>query len=422
MPLQPGTQLGPYVIEGSLGAGGMGEVYKARDPRLDRIVAIKTLASHLTSDNEWQHRFDREARAIASLSHPNICAIFDVGQDAGLAYLVMEYLDGDTLAERLASVGRPLPIGETLGIAAQLAHALAAAHKAGIVHRDLKPANIVLLRSGTTHHGGPQVKVLDFGLARLAGSTPDPEPLMTRAAPLTAVGMLVGTVPYMSPEQVEGRIADARSDIFSLGSVIYEMATGRRAFDAGSQAGVIAAILERQPEPIAQLHPMTPAGLDRVVSTCLAKSPDDRWQHAGDIARQLGWIASELQSGAREVPSTASSVAPVDEAQRRKRAIGWAPIVAAAACLALAADLGWRIFGTTSRLPPVTDPIAAHLPLSVPGATIDHVEVSPDGRTVAIEGSRPDGRRRKLVVSARRWAARGAAEPRPQYAARRLVA
>ena len=210
---------------------------------------------------------------------------------------------------------------------------------------------------------------------------------MTRAAPLTAVGMLVGTVPYMSPEQVEGRIADARSDIFSLGSVIYEMATGRRAFDAGSQAGVIAAILERQPEPIAQIHPMTPAGLDRVVSTCLAKSPDDRWQHAGDIARQLGWIASELQSGAREVPSTASSVAYVDEAQRRKRAIGWAPIVAAAACLALAADLGWRIFGTTSRLHPVTDPIAAHMPLSVPGATINNVEVSPDGRTVAIEAA-----------------------------------
>ena len=227
----------------------------------------------------------------------------------------------------------------------------------------------------------------------------------------------------MSPERVEGRIADARSDIFSLGSVIYEMATGRRAFDAGSQAGVIAAILERQPEPIAQIHPMTPAGLDRVVSTCLAKSPDDRWQHAGDIARQLDvGCASELQSGAREVPSTASSVAYVDEAQHRKRAIGWAPIVAAAACLALAADLGWRIFGTTSRLHPVTDPIAAHMPLSVPGAMINNVEVSPrwtHGRHRGQPAGRP---RRKLVVSARRWAARGAAEPRPQYAARRLVA
>jgi serine/threonine protein kinase/Tol biopolymer transport system component len=418
MPLSTGTRLGPYVIEAALGAGGMGEVYKARDPRLDRIVAIKVLPSHHTDDPERQQRFDREAHAVAALSHPNICAIFDVGQDGGIAYLVMEFLDGETLAERLAAggratsgsrigsegsggtagpvprTGRPLPIGETLGIAVQLANALAAAHKAGIVHRDLKPANVVLLRTGGSQHGAPQVKVLDFGLARIAGAAQAPEPQVTMAAPLTGVGTLVGTVPYMSPEQVEGRDVDTRSDIFSLGSVIYEMATGRRAFDAGSQAGVIAAILERQPEPITIVQPMTPPGLDRVVRACLAKAPDDRWQHASDIARQLTWLVAESESGVERGPSSGTT-APAETAAARRsiaRSFGWPHVVAGVACLLLAADVAWRPPGRSAAALSSDSPTAVHMPLSVPGVAIDFVRVSPDGRTLAITGTREDGR------------------------------
>lgn len=429
MALSPGTRIGPYEIVGAIGAGGMGEVYKARDPRLDRIVAIKVLpADHLAdgdsssgsghssarSRNERLERFDREARAVAALSHPNICAVFDVGQDARTAYLVMEYLDGETLGERLAAAGRatssrtgrdgsdagssaaivaagrPLPIAETLGIAVQLANALAAAHNAGIVHRDLKPSNIILLRTGATQHGAPQVKVLDFGLARIA-SAAAPALETTIAAPLTGIGMLVGTVPYMSPEQVEGREADARSDIFSLGSVIYEMATGRRAFDAGSQAGVIAAILERQPEPITRVQPMTPPGLDRIVRSCLAKTPDDRWQHATDIARQLGWLASELDSGASAVSALPAPAAGTDGGQRW-RSLGWPHAIAGAAVLLLAADLAWRPPGRSGGQQSDTGATAVHMPLGVPGVDVGSVRVSPDGRTLAISGSPADGR------------------------------
>ena len=418
MTFMAGHSLGPYEILGALGAGGMGEVYKARDPRLDRIVAIKVLPSHRADDPERQQRFDREARAIAALSHPNICAIFDVGHANGTAYLVMEYLDGETLAERLAagarsgsggrsahsgggdhrSAGtsastlpaeRPLPIHETLGIAAQLAQALAAAHNIGIVHRDLKPGNIVLLRSGRAHEGVPQVKVLDFGLARMAARPS--EPMMTTAAPLTAVGMLVGTVPYMSPEQVEGREVDARSDIFSLGSVIYEMATGRRAFDAGSQAGVIAAILERQPEPITQVQPMTPAGLERVVRACMAKAPDDRWQHAGDVARQLSWLAAESESGIERRSSPESQPAATSLSQSKPRPARWPLVVAGVASLLLAGDVLLRVLGTAHTATPSTA-IPVHFPLHAEGVAIVTVRVAPDGRTLAIMGTREDGR------------------------------
>ena len=420
MTLVAGDRLGPYEILGALGAGGMGEVYRARDPRLDRIVAIKVLPSHGADDPERQQRFDREARAVAALSHSNICAIFDVGHANGTAYLVMEYLDGETLADRLtvgarsgsgsrsarsggsdcSSVGtsastprlvRPLPIRETLGIAVQLAHALAAAHNSGIVHRDLKPANIILLRSGRADEGVPQVKVLDFGLARMA---PRPtEPMMTTAAPLTGIGTLVGTVPYMSPEQVEGREVDARSDIFSLGSVIYEMATGRRAFDAGSQAGVIAAILDRQPEPITQVEPMAPAGLERIVRACIAKAPDDRWQHAGDVARQLSWLAAESESGTDRRPSSESLPAATATSlrQSRPRVARWPLVVAGVASLLLAGDVLWRVFGTTHTAAPSTG-IPVHFPLHAEGIDIVSVRVAPDGRTLAIMGTREDGR------------------------------
>jgi serine/threonine protein kinase len=261
--------------------------------------------------------FDREARAIAAFSHPNVCAIFDVGHDQGIAFLVMEYLEGETLAARLerggartpmttgpsASTPRPgsgsstetaassmtrraLPIAETIRVATALADALAAAHRAGIVHRDLKPGNIMLTRAG--------VKVLDFGLARMVGrdGAPDGAAATMTVSPLTGLGMLLGTMPYMSPEQLEGKDVDTRSDIFALGAVIYEMATGRRAFEGTSHASLIAAILDRHPTPISDLQPLAPAGLDQIVRTCLEKDPDDRWQHAGDISRQLKWLSA----------------------------------------------------------------------------------------------------------------------------------
>jgi serine/threonine protein kinase/Tol biopolymer transport system component len=420
MTLAAGARLGPYEIIAALGAGGMGEVYQARDPRLDRIVAIKVLPSSRADDPERLERFDREARAVAALSHPNICAIFDVGHAEGVAYLVMEYLDGVTLADRLVagtrsgsggrsvhsvgsdqqspgttpsspSAARPLPVRETLGIAVQLANALAAAHNAGIVHRDLKPANIILLRSGSGREGIPQVKVLDFGLARMAVRTS--EPLMTTAAPLTGIGTLVGTVPYMSPEQVEGREVDARSDIFSLGSVIYEMATGRRAFDAGSQAGVIAAILERQPEPMTHVQPMTPPGLERVVRTCLAKAPDDRWQHAGDVARQLSWLVAESESGAGHRSSSDAPTGAVteDRGPSKPRVARWPIALAGVASLLLAGDVVWRLVRTSGRAD-TTTAIPVHFPLRVDGVAIQLVRVSPDGRTLAISGVDEDGR------------------------------
>jgi serine/threonine-protein kinase len=270
-------------------------------------VAIKVLlpdqvTGPSTDSASRQQRFDREAKAIAALSQPHICAIFDVGREDGTAFLVMEYLEDETLAARLArgsarsssswragsqplasptpDDGHALPVAETLRIATALADALAAAHRAGIVHRDLKPGNIMLTKSG--------VKVLDFGLAKALAAddaTAEADATMTATTPLTGMGTLLGTMPYMAPEQVEGREADARSDIFALGAVIYEMATGRRAFRGASQASLIAAIMDRQPEPISQLQPLTPMGLERIVSTCLEKDPDQRWQHASDIAQ-----------------------------------------------------------------------------------------------------------------------------------------
>ena len=287
----------------------MGEVYRARDTRLDRAVAIKVIRSRETPSPVMRERFQREARAIAQLSHPNICTLYDVGHLEGTDFLVMEYLEGETLdtrisRQKLRSVrgdvpGRTaaraaLPLDETLRIATQLAEALAAAHRAGIVHRDLKPGNIMLTRGG--------VKVLDFGLARFqpwtAVSEVDRASTVT-AASLTGEGTLVGTMPFMAPEQLEGRSIDARADIFALGAIVYEMATGRRAFTADSQAGLIAAILEREPPPMTDDEPRTPRSLERLVRKCLAKNPDDRWQSASDIADQLRWIAPGEDTAAR---------------------------------------------------------------------------------------------------------------------------
>jgi serine/threonine protein kinase len=284
MPLAPGAKLGPYEILAPLGAGGMGEVYRARDTRLERTVAIKILPAQLSADPIRKQRFEREAKTISSLNHPHICVLHDVGHQDGMDYLVMECVEGETLAKRLEKGS--LPLEQVLKYGAQIADALDKAHGNGIVHRDLKPGNIMLTKSGA--------KLLDFGLAKPVASEAAAVTLMTTptgARALTAEGVIVGTFQYMSPEQLEGKEADARTDIFAFGAVLYEMGTGTKAFDGKTQASIIAAILEREPPPMSSLQPMAPAALDRVVKTCLAKDPDERWQTAHDVKLQLQWIA-----------------------------------------------------------------------------------------------------------------------------------
>ena len=281
MPLPSGTKLGPYEIQSLLGAGGMGEVYRARDTRLNRTVAIKILIKGLTETSEARLRFEREARAVSSLNHPHICALYDVGQQDGIEYLVMEYLEGETLAARIAK--GPLPCADLLRYASQIADALGKAHRQGMVHRDLKPGNVMLTKTGA--------KLLDFGLAKggeiLQG---DMESSPTLSRSLTAQGTIVGTMQYMSPEQLEGKEADARSDIFAFGAMLYEMATAKKAFEAKSQASLIAAILKEESRPMHELQPATPLLLERVVKTCLAKDPDERPQSAHDLKLDLDWI------------------------------------------------------------------------------------------------------------------------------------
>src|SRR5580692_9555450 len=301
MAILPGRRLGPYEILSAIGAGGMGEVYKARDTRLDRIVAIKVLPTHLADRSESRERFEREARAIASLNHPHICTLHDIGHQDGTDFLVMEYLEGETLAQRLKK--GPLPLDQVLQCAIQIADALDKAHRKGITHRDLKPGNIMLTKSGT--------KLLDFGLAKLAqeaAPVTSASQLPTLKSAITSEGTILGTLQYMAPEQVEAKEVDARTDIFAFGAVVYEMATGKRAFEGKTQASLIAKILETDPPPIASLQPMTPAALDRVVRKCLAKEPDKRWQSANDLANELKWIAESGASAAVAVAATAERV------------------------------------------------------------------------------------------------------------------
>jgi len=280
--LNPGARLGPYEVLSALGAGGMGEVYKARDTRLDRIVAIKILPDALAADSQFRDRFDREARTISQLDHANICALYDVGEETGTAYLVMQYLEGETLADRLTKGA--LPLDQALRVAIQIADALAVAHGAGIVHRDLKPGNIMLTKSGA--------KLLDFGLAKTSASGLGETHLSTlpTTPPITQQGSILGTFQYMAPEQIEGREADARTDIFAFGAVVHEMVTGKKAFEGKSQASLIAAIMSADPLPILTLQPMYPPALARLVKICLAKAPDARWHSAHDVAVQLRWI------------------------------------------------------------------------------------------------------------------------------------
>ena len=378
MALTTGTRLGPYEIIAPVGAGGMGEVYRARDTRLDRTVAIKVLASHLIEKPDARQRFDREARAISSLQHPCICTLHDVGRQGGVDFLVMEYLEGETLAKRIAK--GPLPPDQLLKCGIEICAGLDKAHRSGVVHRDLKPSNIILTKTGA--------KLLDFGLAKPLDVAPivsltalptSSKPIEgSPAKPLTTEGSFVGTFQYMSPEQLEGREADERSDIFSLGAVLYEMATGKRAFDGKSQSSVIAAILERDPPPISQLQPMSPSSLDRVVKICLAKDPDDRWQSVHDVELQLRWIAE----GGSQAGIAASARAQRTLAQFAGWAVG---AICVLATIVLAAVIFLRApqpapAMRSSLLPPKS---SAYEPYNF--------AVSPDGSRLAFVAMGPDG-------------------------------
>jgi serine/threonine protein kinase len=310
--LPSGTRLGAFEILGLLGAGGMGEVYRARDTRLDREVAIKVLSRDLADDTGGRERFEREARAISRLTHPHICTLYDVGsaeidgRDA--RFLVMELIDGETLADRLCR--GTLHLGQAIEVAIGILDALGAAHAMGIVHRDLKPANIMLTKSG--------VKLLDFGLARLTPARVAGQATLTSGEDsLTAPGSVFGTMPYMAPEQIRGAEADARTDLFAFGTVFYEMVTGRRAFNARSQPALIAAILEQEPPPLTTEQPLAPPALNALVRACLAKDPGERWQHARDVALALRGVA-EGRPPSRPQPASDASAA-LDRASRVRR-------------------------------------------------------------------------------------------------------
>ncbi len=290
MAISPGTRLGPYDILGPIGSGGMGDVYRARDTRLDRTVAIKVLPERFAGRDDLRQRLEREARAVSSLNHPHICTLFDIGHQDGIDYIVMEYLEGETLAARLAR--GPLPLDDVLRYGIQIAAALDRAHRQHITHRDLKPANIMLTKSGA--------KLLDFGLAKVQPSAPAVDDV-TRTEALTTEGAIMGTFQYMAPEQLEGAAIDGRTDTFAFGAVLYEMATGRRAFEGKSQASLIAAILKHDPAPISAVA--SPHGLDRIIRACLEKDPGDRWQSMRDVLRELQWVGQPVPAVAEVKPA-----------------------------------------------------------------------------------------------------------------------
>ena len=371
MTLSSGTKLGPYEIQTPLGAGGMGEVYSARDARLDRTVAIKILPAHLSDNPEAKQRFDREARAISSLNHPNICTLYDVGHQDGIDYLVMEFLEGQTLADRLMKGA--LPPAEVLKYGIEICEGLERAHRSGVLHRDLKPSNIMLTKTGA--------KLMDFGLAKAVAAEKPPSSGLTATLmspggshPLTAQGTVVGTFQYMSPEQVEGKEAEVRGDIFALGAVLYEMATGKRAFTGKSQASIVAAILASEPQPISVVQPMAPPALDRVVKTCLAKDPDERFQTVHDLKLQLKWIA--------EGGSQAGVPAPVAGRRKNRERIAWmAAAVAVLAALALAL-VHFREPALESRVARTTILPPEKATFVFLGPTLT-AALSPDGRNIA---------------------------------------
>jgi eukaryotic-like serine/threonine-protein kinase len=372
MALAPGTKLGPYEVTGPLGAGGMGEVYRALDTRLERTVAIKILPTQFSADSTHKQRFEREAKTISHLNHPHICVLHDIGHQDGIDYLVMECVEGETLTKRLER--GPLPLEQILTFGAQIADALDKAHRSGVVHRDLKPGNIMLTASGA--------KLLDFGLAKPVSPVAGFATLTAakQESAVTEQGTIVGTFQYMSPEQIEGKELDGRSDIFSLGAVLYEMVTGKRAFEGRSQLSVVSAILEKEPVPISTTKPMTPATLDHVVRCCLAKDPEERWQSARDLARELKWI--------RESGSRSHVVAPV---MTRTKTLERLLLAALAASVAVALALGIRAL---TRAPVQTRVTRAFIKPAPDSSLMLSGEagfaLSPDGFRLAYVAAMPD--------------------------------
>jgi eukaryotic-like serine/threonine-protein kinase len=372
MTLQAGSRLGPYEVLSALGAGGMGEVYRGRDTRLDRTVAIKVLPSSVAEDAERRDRFEREARAVSALNHPNICTLYDIGHQDGVDYLVMELVEGESLETRLTK--GPLPLDQVLRLGTEIADALGKAHRQGIIHRDLKPANVMLTRSGS--------KLLDFGLARMdapPGTSSSVSFLPTQhQKALTQAGTVLGTFQYMSPEQLEGRDADARTDIFAFGALLYEAVTGRKAFESKSQASLISAIMAGTPPPISATQPLTPPALDRVIQKCLAKDPDDRWQTAQDLSAELKWIAD----GGSQIGAPAPVVA-----RRKSRERGaW---IAAGVLGVISLVLGARLLTIRDVRP---DPVRFSF-VPPKDVALEWPRISPDGRRIAFVGVDPQGKR-----------------------------
>jgi Tol biopolymer transport system component/predicted Ser/Thr protein kinase len=379
--LAAGTRLGPYEIVAPVGAGGMGEVYRARDTRLERTVAVKVLPSHLSASAEVRQRFEREAKTISQLSHPHICALYDVGNQDGVEFLVMEYLEGETLSERLTK--GPLAFDQVLRYGLEIADALDKAHRQGIVHRDLKPGNVMLTKSG--------VKILDFGLAKAvapnaarSGVSLTALPTQQARAELTAEGAILGTLQYMAPEQLEGGEADGRTDIFAFGCVLYEMATGKKAFSGKSQASLISSIMGSEPPSVSTVAPMTPPAFDRVVRTCLAKDPDDRWQTARDVGLQLQGIQQDRSA----------TIAPVAAPRRRMPAVALA-LALAAVSLLVGALVGRAV---RSKMSVSSPRLVRSSVLPPPGTMFRFLDantglaVSPDGRRIAFTARDADDR------------------------------
>jgi serine/threonine protein kinase/Tol biopolymer transport system component len=373
MGLTAGTKLGPYEIQSPLGAGGMGEVYRARDTRLGRDVAIKVLPSHLSSDPDLKARFEREAKAISALSHPHICHLYDIGTQEGTDYLVMELLEGESLADRLKK--GPLPLKQALQYGAEIAQALETAHSNGIVHRDLKPGNIMLTKSGA--------KLLDFGLAKPApnASAMASGSMATMSKPLTVDGTILGTFQYMAPEQLQGREADARSDLFALGAVLHEMLTGKRAFEGKSQISVMSAILEKDPEPVSAVQPLASPALDHVIKRALAKDPNDRWQTARDLMQELKWSTEKTAPPSGPAPTPAP-------ARQTREVLAWL-IPGALLVILVAGAIWWR------NSKPLAETMYFPAPLPFPATD---VAVSPNGHTIAIVGYQESARKNVIWI------------------------
>jgi Tol biopolymer transport system component len=397
MALVPGTRLGPYEIVAPLGAGGMGEVYRARDTRLERPVAIKIIPLHLADRAEARERFEREAHAISSLNHPNICQLYDIGEEKGIHFLVMELLEGETLAFRL--LRGALPIEQVLRYGAEVADGLERAHRTGVVHRDLKPGNIMLTKSGA--------KLMDFGLAKemaiprsasaqavTINVTPG-GPLSPSASarrregsnPLTGEGVIIGTFHYMSPEQIEGKDADSRSDIFALGAVLYEMTTGKRAFEGKSMASIAAAVIASEPKAISELQPLSPPALEHVIKQCLMKDPEERWQSALDLQRELKWI--------QVAGSQAGTASPIVARRKRRVRIAWGAAVLLALLLGIAAGMFLPAAKPASSLT-----VALNLPVGFHLDTLNaSLALSPDGQKLVFGASGEEGVQRLWLRS-----------------------